>query len=360
MGCGIPNFGHRRSGRTTGKFKAELFRLDRKLPNLMNRFDSIKRSDLTRKESRPVEIRLVTGKTDFGLIVARNFPGAKLSATERLTGGVSADVYRLDLFLPDGSESRVVLRCHGRAHSGHSAELEFQLLKSLFDSGLPVPEPLCVDADCEVFGHPYLLIVFVDGSSVVAKSEADTYIDTMAETLAMVHRTATDTLPALPLRLDPLPASRDFLPVDSDWHELRDYLSQLENTAFDGTPTLLHGDFWPANLIWTETRIASILDWEDAAVGDPLSDVACTCLELRYIYGEKGMLRFKNAYAKHRQVKPNRIALWLVYVAAAAQHFMGNWGLEPSRERHMRKTATKTIEEAAAFMLTKGPIGLQS
>lgn len=302
----------------------------------------------------------MTIENDIGLVVERHFPGARLNAAERLAGGVSADVYRLDLLLPDESESRIVLRCHGSTHSGHSAELEFQLLKSLFEAGLPVPEPLCVEAGCKPLGHPYLLIVFVDGSSAVARSDAETCIDAMADALAMVHTTVTDTLPALPPRLDPLPELLDFLPAGSDWHSLREYLSQLKNTAFNGTPTLLHGDFWPANLIWSKTQIVAIIDWEDAAVGDRLSDVACTCLELRYIYGDKGMLRFKNAYSKHLEVEPNRLALWLVYVAAAAQHSMGNWRLEPSREAHMRQTAIETIKEAASFIMSNGTTVRQS
>jgi len=299
-------------------------------------------------------IRTVSMENNIGLVVERFFQGARLNAAERLTGGVSADVYRLDLSLPSGTELRVVLRCHGRSHSGHDADLEFNLLRSLREAGLPVAEPLFVDTSCELLACPYLLIMFVDGPSTVAPPMVDTCIDTMAETLAMVHATATDTVPALPVRLDPLPEVLDFLPAGPDWQEIRDYLTKLANTAFDGTPVLLHGDFWPENLIWSETRIAAILDWEDAAVGDPLSDVACTCLELRYIYGEEGMLRFKNAYAKYAAVEPKRIALWLVYAAAAAQRFMGAWRLEPSREAHMRRTAIETIKEAASFMMSNG------
>ncbi|MEP2103990.1 MAG: phosphotransferase [Parasphingorhabdus sp.] len=292
-------------------------------------------------------------ENEIALVVERHFPGARLDTLKRLTGGVSADVYRLDVLLPTGSALKVVLRCHGPTHSGHDAELEFDLLGSLMETGLPVAQPLFVDTSCELLEYPYLLIGFVDGSSTAAQTMADKHIDIMAETLAMVHKTETEAFPVLPPRLNPLPELFDYLPVGPDWQELRDNLSKLENTAFGGTPVLLHGDFWPANLIWQEDRIAAILDWEDAAVGDPLSDVACTCLELRYIYGEKGMLRFQKAYSQYRDVDENRFALWQIYTAAAAQHFMENWGLEPSREDHMRRTATEVIKEATALILRK-------
>lgn len=283
-------------------------------------------------------------------IVERYIPGARLNTAERLTGGVSADVYRLDLLLADGSKDRAVLRVHGSTHCGHSAELEFQLLEALFEAGLLVPKPHCFDASCNLIEHPYLVMDFIDGSSVIAQSKIETCIEMMAEELIAVHRTATGTLPYLPPRMDPLPELFEFLPAGSEWLEFQAYLTKLENTAFEGPAMLLHGDYWPANLVWSDGRIAAILDWEDAALGDPISDVACACLELRYIYGEKGMHLFKNAYAKHSPVENGRLALWLAYVASAAQKHMGGWGLEPSLETHMRRIANETLQEAVSFL----------
>ena len=100
------------------------------------------------------------------------------------------------------------------------------------------------------------------------------------------------------------------------------------NTAYVGASRLLHGDFWPQNLLWRQGEIVSVLDWEDAAVGDPHADVAAASAELRYLFGMTGAQPFVSAYAGLNFVDPYRLALWQVYVAAAAQHFMGQWGLE--------------------------------
>ena len=81
-------------------------------------------------------------------IVTGLFPRAEIKRIVRLTGGVSADVHRLDLKLINGSATSIVLRAHGATHSGLSAELEFQLIKILHQSGLLVPEPLLVDVQC--------------------------------------------------------------------------------------------------------------------------------------------------------------------------------------------------------------------
>eukprot|EP01041_Mallomonas_annulata_P037385 gene37385-60670_t len=47
---------------------------------------------------------------DFSAALAAPFPGARLRAFEPLKGGVSAEVYRLDLRLADGADQSIVLR----------------------------------------------------------------------------------------------------------------------------------------------------------------------------------------------------------------------------------------------------------
>lgn len=284
-------------------------------------------------------------------VVEQYAPGAALDSVERLTGGVSAEVYRVGLSNPDGGKEQVVLRIHGATHSGHRAELEFQILTALYQAGVLVPEPLSLDASCAHLDNPYLIIGFVEGSSAVPGLMLKTRIETMVEALISVHEAPAAVMPALPRRVDPVPELLEFLPRDAQWHGFRGYLNALKTAPYAGSDVVLHGDFWPSNLIWSEGRVAAILDWEDAALGDPLSDVACACLELRYIHGKDGMGLFETAYATHRSIDPNRLALWLAYVSSAALRYMGDWGLERSKETHMRQTAYATLQEASARLL---------
>jgi aminoglycoside phosphotransferase (APT) family kinase protein len=283
-------------------------------------------------------------------IVCTLFPGAELRAMVQLAGGVSADVHRLDLTLTDGSTTRVVLRAHGGSHSGHSAALEYQLLEALHRGGVPVPKPLFVDVSGNLLAVPFLIMAFVDGTSAVPAAEEGHYIDTMADVLTQIHALPTANLPTLPLRNDPLPDVLDYLPEGPEWGNLRAYLRSLTDTAYLESPKLLHGDFWPENLLWQNGAVAAILDWEDAAFGDPLSDVACSRVELRYRFGKAAMERFTQAYASQVVVDRERLALWQVYAAAAAQRFMGRWGLAPALEAHMRTEALASIREAGAVL----------
>ncbi len=274
--------------------------------------------------------------------------GAQVLSVTRLTGGVSADVFRLDLDAAAGTPQRVVLRVHGANHNGHAARLEYDLLLALHRLGLPVPEPLLVDDSGSLLAEPYLLQAFVDGSTEIPAHAAAQHMHAMADMLARIHATPTAALPALPPRLDPLPEVFDFLPEGDEWNGLRRSLEDLAGTAYTGTPKLLHGDFWPENLLWREGALCGVLDWEDAALGDPLSDVAACRLELRYRFGRSGMRIFTDAYAMHQPLDLQRLAVWQVYVAAAAHKYMGEWRLEPEREAHMRREALACVREAAA------------
>jgi aminoglycoside phosphotransferase (APT) family kinase protein len=279
------------------------------------------------------------------LIVA-HFPCAKLRGKEKLTGGVSASVTLLDVELADHRAKKLVLREHGPSHCGHPIDLEFQLLRSLNDFGLAVPKPLAWGAADGMNRHPYILLNYLEGSTDIPVAAVEKCIGVMAAELVTIHDAMVDSLPQLPMRVDPRPELLDFLPEDEEWQGLRSILTKMGSTVHDGNVVLLHGDYWPRNIVWKGETFVGILDWEDAAVGDPLSDVACACLELSYLYGDWGARCFLAAYSKRRPVDPFRFALWQAHVAAAGNASMANWGLEPSRERAMRQIARDSIREA--------------
>ncbi len=60
---------------------------------------------------------------------------------------------------------------------------------------------------------------------------------------------------------------------------------------------LLHRDCWPGNVLWKDGRLAGVIDWEDVAVGDPLSDLGNTRLELLFNFGLDAMEAFTPVYA---------------------------------------------------------------
>jgi len=282
----------------------------------------------------------------FSELVSAHVPGAVIRGASALTGGVSADATLVHIEAPTGGLRTLVLREHGDNHCGHEAALEFQLLERLHSLGVSVPKPLGFGGGDGPNQHPYVLLEFIEGSTDMPSSVAKARITAAANKLISIHSLKTDSLPKLPLRLDPLPELLDFLPDGAEWEELRSKLLRMNSTTFTGKGVLLHGDYWPSNIVWAGGKLVGVIDWEDAAIGDPLSDVACACLELRYIHGDWGAECFLNAYSTQRYVDPVRLALWQAYVAAAGNQSMGGWGLEPSRVQTMRKVALDSIREA--------------
>lgn len=294
----------------------------------------------------------MTRSAELAAAALAAFDDARLLKAERLTGGVSADVHRLDLAFPDGTTRQVVLRAHGENHWGLPPAVEFQLMEALHAAGLPVPEPLRMDASGTILSDPYLIMAYVDGTTTLPEAVVDERLETMGETLARIHGRLPPGLPSLPTRIDPLPELFDFLPRGDEWEPLARHLRGLANTAYDGPPSLLHGDYWPENLLWQDARLAAILDWEDAAVGDPLSDLAAARLELSYRYEQDLIDLFTRAYVGDGKAPdPERLALWQIYVAAAAQRYMGDWGLPADREAHMRRMALASIREGAGALM---------
>ena len=285
----------------------------------------------------------------LGLIADRVMPGARLLNARPLTGGVSAVVHALDLAPREGPPRTVVvrqLRSHAWTASGDDpVGREFTLTRAVYRAGIPVPEPLAAQSDADTPTGPFLAMAFADGDTQIPPERLGTRLAVMARTLAEIHDVPTDGLPPLPLRTDPRPEVFDFLTPEH--RALADWLAARDDTACHEPPRLLHGDFWPGNLLWIDDTLNAVLDWEDAAIGDPLSDIACTMLELTYLFGTPAAATFARAYREHAPLDDARLPLWQVYVAAAACRYMGEWGLPAARERHMRACAEAFLDAAA-------------
>ncbi|WP_298300897.1 phosphotransferase family protein [uncultured Erythrobacter sp.] len=293
----------------------------------------------------------MTAKRTLERLIAHHFPGAQLQSFSPLAGGVSADVSLLELILADGTPRKLVLRAHGKRHCGLPLVTEFDLLRALASASLPVPEPLDKDESNAILEHPYVLLEYVEGSTEIPSDCVGERIDAMAQQLVAIHQSDTAALPALPPRSDPVPELLGFLGEDAEWDRLRAALRLLGDCPSTSRISLLHGDYWPQNIIWKNNAVAAVIDWEDAGLGDPISDVACACLELSYLYGQEGAAQFSESYQKALPVDPFRFALWQAYVAASGVQSMGNWGLPPERVASMRMVARASIREATTKII---------
>ena len=77
---------------------------------------------------------------------------------------------------------------------------------------------------------------------------------------------------------------------------MRDVLEAVWPLPQSNRSVLLHGDFWPGNILWKDGQLVGIIDWENAAVGDPLADVANSRLEMLWAFGNDAMQSFTSQY----------------------------------------------------------------
>jgi aminoglycoside phosphotransferase (APT) family kinase protein len=206
-----------------------------------------------------------------------------------IAGGRSNLTYEVS----DGTRSWVVRRPplgHVLA-TAHDMGREYRVITALRDTSVPVPLTYTLCTDPDVIGAPFYVMSDVDG---VAYRTADqiavlgpTRIRAIAErliaTLALLH-----AVPPAEVGLADFGRPEGFLA-----RQVRRWKKQLDASRNrpiagidelhallaanppDGTPpTIVHGDYRLDNvLVGSDDKIAAVVDWEMATLGDPLTDV---------------------------------------------------------------------------------------
>ncbi len=195
-------------------------------------------------------------------------------------------------FLVEREGARLVLRRppHGPLPpSAHDVVREAGLLRSLRPHGVPVPEVLAICDDPAVIGAPFYLMDFVDGLILTATmpapldGQAEAIADRLVDGLVELHAVdpGTDGLADLG-RPDgylerQLKRFGGLLEVNAtrplpDLEAVADWLDA--GLPDSPAPTVVHGDYRLGNVMFAPgPRLAAILDWEMATIGDPLADL---------------------------------------------------------------------------------------
>ena len=87
---------------------------------------------------------------------------------------------------------------------------------------------------------------------------------------------------------------------------------------------LLHGDYWNGNILWNSGEISGIIDWEDAWIGEPLSDLAGTRVDLAYTYGKEQADLFTQVYFEHNKIDVHTLPLWDLVAVLWLIRFINN------------------------------------
>jgi aminoglycoside phosphotransferase (APT) family kinase protein len=122
------------------------------------------------------------------------------------------------------------------------------------------------------------------------------------------------------------------------------------------TSVLLHGDFWPGNILWRDGTLVAVIDWEDAKLGDPLTDLAISRLDILWIFGVDAMHSFTHHYMSMMAIDYTNLPYWDLCAALRLVRLAGSnlaeWAaFFPPFGRH--DITEQTIRDHYRFFITQ-------
>jgi aminoglycoside phosphotransferase (APT) family kinase protein len=209
---------------------------------------------------------------------------------EVIAGGKSNLTYRIT----DGTTTWA-LRRPPLSHvlpTAHDMVREYRVISALADTKVAVAHAVALCEDKDVLGAPFYLMGFVDGVVLdrpdllrgLDPADATRSCELLMDTLVDLHEIDPATV-----GLGDFGRPEGFLARQvKRWHqqwqasetrpldELAQTLDRLTGTLPEqSAPAIVHGDYRLTNVMFTPAidRIAAVVDWEMATLGDPLTDV---------------------------------------------------------------------------------------
>lgn len=245
---------------------------------------------------------------------ARDLPGYKVEAVEawvkanvdgfappfkwvQLEGGHSNLTYKIT----DQKGRVAVIRRPPEGEllpKAHDMSREWSIISGLAPAGIPVAEPIAFCESSDVTGAWFYIMGWVEGVTLFSSDHVEAHIPeenrkyvaySLVDSVAALHAIDPDDVGLGNLGKKTDYITRQIRAWYGSWtssieagdhddkraHEIRDYLA--DNIPDQGPARVAHGDCALHNvLIGSDYKVAAILDWEVATLGDPLADIAYT------------------------------------------------------------------------------------
>jgi aminoglycoside phosphotransferase (APT) family kinase protein len=285
--------------------------------------------------------------------------GARLLSAWELKGGISAQMHALALQMSDGTTRKLIVRRpreRALLHHADAAAREFRILQFVQRTGMAAPRALLLDSSGEIFAEPYLILDYIEGEPIYAAvGGAGDYAAQMATQLAKLHDLAATAdmhfLPRQRERMERLLSQRPaVLDTSLDEGRVRAVLAAVWPLPRPRAEALLHGDFWPGNLLWRNGKLVAVIDWEDAEVGDPTADFAIARLDVLWLFGQDALETFTRTYRSLTRHDLTPLPYWDLFAALRSASRLSEWSATWAELGRPEMTAAKMAADRRWFV----------
>jgi aminoglycoside phosphotransferase (APT) family kinase protein len=198
--------------------------------------------------------------------------GGRVAGFRALDGGTSSAVHAVDLVDGRALVLRRFVRVEWLEQEPDVPAREAAALVALRACALPTPGLVGADPDGLAFGDPAILMTRLPGAIEWRPRELDGFLRRLAALLPAIHATPVPGSGLGPYRL--------WLPEASSppaW-SARPAMWERAFATFSEPPpsgpsVFLHRDFHPGNVLWDGGEVSGVVDWPNACVGVPESDI---------------------------------------------------------------------------------------
>jgi aminoglycoside phosphotransferase (APT) family kinase protein len=221
---------------------------------------------------------------------ARGGAAVSVSNVKLVPGGRSKRTLIAELDNAGALPHEIVLRMDTGRGTGTSVVDEFPMIEQVARLGVPVPEPLWLEASPAVFNQPFIVFRRMPGASAgdliegAFKKEPATG-RALARAIGQVHAAGVRLIEDPKRRASSVDYTRELLDhFLNSWNSGKPFPSIAVDAAFLwlyrgldarlGPSTVVQADMGFHNLLLDEADNACLLDWEFAHFGDPAEDLA--------------------------------------------------------------------------------------
>jgi aminoglycoside phosphotransferase (APT) family kinase protein len=170
------------------------------------------------------------------------------------------------------------------------------------------------------------------GRPLLAPADVPGYLDQIAHLLARLHALPADEFTFLqdqrilvertlttyqPLEGDTLQAEI-LASARADWPAVERGMNER---------ALVHGDYWPGNVLFRRGRLVGLIDWEQPRIGDPAKDVATARGDLSVLFGLEAANEFLRYYLEAGGRPIRNLRFWDLLISTWAVREIEDWAV---------------------------------